>query len=244
MKSNMRCPACGRRRKPGHEKRANTGKKKYHPNCEVYEEFSYEAYLAGKSYNALQDFRKQIGSIPLKDFEEQSVTLEHVAKITSIKTGIAEVELLSNFKKEDADLWAKIVDAEGKIERENAEKEKKKAEEKAKIEAEKKAKEEAEAKEKAEKEAKEKAEMEKKAKEEAEKKIKEEEDKKAKEEAEKKELPTQEELEKILNSDTPTQIIVNPDGSLDTKEIVKIEENNVVSSNTSSLIVEAPKETT
>ena len=37
MRKNLRCNACGRKRKPSHERRA-AGKtdKKYHPDCEEY----------------------------------------------------------------------------------------------------------------------------------------------------------------------------------------------------------------
>lgn len=35
-KSNISCPACGRKRKPSHEKRCGTPKA-YHPECQKYE---------------------------------------------------------------------------------------------------------------------------------------------------------------------------------------------------------------
>jgi hypothetical protein len=37
MIKNMRCPACGRKRKPSHERRAATNDMKYHPDCKKYE---------------------------------------------------------------------------------------------------------------------------------------------------------------------------------------------------------------
>jgi hypothetical protein len=36
MKKNIRCEACGRKRKPGHEKRCGT-KKAYSEKCQKYE---------------------------------------------------------------------------------------------------------------------------------------------------------------------------------------------------------------
>ena len=38
MKSHIRCTACGRRRKPGHEKRVGT-KNTYNPACQTYEDY-------------------------------------------------------------------------------------------------------------------------------------------------------------------------------------------------------------
>jgi porphobilinogen deaminase len=44
MKSNRRCPACERSRKPGHEKRCGTPKA-YHKDCKKYENFDMKVWL-------------------------------------------------------------------------------------------------------------------------------------------------------------------------------------------------------
>jgi len=45
MKKHMRCPACGRKRKPSHEKKCKTDKK-HNPDCKVYAEFDSKTYRA------------------------------------------------------------------------------------------------------------------------------------------------------------------------------------------------------
>lgn len=43
MKKQIRCLACGRRRKPGHEKRCGTDKA-YHKDCRIWEPLSHEKW--------------------------------------------------------------------------------------------------------------------------------------------------------------------------------------------------------
>jgi len=43
MKRNIRCPSCGRQRKPSHENRCCT-KKAYSPKCQKYEDFDFKAW--------------------------------------------------------------------------------------------------------------------------------------------------------------------------------------------------------
>lgn len=57
MKRNMRCPACGRRRKPSHEKRCGT-QKAYSTDCQRYEDFDMQKYkllLAQRLMDALKE---------------------------------------------------------------------------------------------------------------------------------------------------------------------------------------------
>lgn len=48
MKKHIRCNVCGRKRKPGHEKRCGT-KNAYNPGCVKYEKFNYAEYIALKN---------------------------------------------------------------------------------------------------------------------------------------------------------------------------------------------------
>ena len=93
MKKNMKCLACGRKRKPSHEKRCGTPKA-YSPECETYEDFDYQEYkvaLAQKIIDSLKEAEKLVNDAKaeIQRVEEINAKVEAEAKTTG---GIETVE--------------------------------------------------------------------------------------------------------------------------------------------------------
>jgi len=137
MKQNMRCIACGRKRKPSHEKKCKTDKK-YDPNCKVYAEFDGKAYRAElKAQIKARELEQEDRVAKAKADAEAKIKAEADAKAKVEADAKAEVERVAAEAKAKA-----IADAEAK-EKAKADA---KAEKVAKAEAEKVAKLEAEIK--------------------------------------------------------------------------------------------------
>ncbi len=223
MKQNMRCIACGRKRKPSHERKCKTDKK-YSPDCKTYEEFD------GKAYRTELKAQKKA-----KELEQE----ERVAKVKADKEAKIKEEADAKAKAEaDAKIEAEKIEAENKAKAIAAEEAKIKA--KADAKAEKIAQAEAKAKEaKAIEEAKkaEDAKIEVEVKRVAEEKL--DAEKKIKEDAEAVLIPS-DGTGVTFNVPEPEQvkesIIAACEHTSNLVEQAKKEESNVVSLNTSSPI--------
>jgi phage-related minor tail protein len=127
----MRCTACGRKRKPSHERRCKEGKK-YNPDCKVYAEFDGKGYRAEmKAQIKARELEQEAKVAKVKADKEAKIQEEANAKAK------AEADAKAEAEKVEAEAKAKaIADAEAKAKA----KEEAKAEKVAKAEAEKIAK--------------------------------------------------------------------------------------------------------
>lgn len=89
MKRNMRCVACGRQRKQGHEKRCGTPKS-YAKECKRYEDFDYKAWTI--AFEAEKKAKEDAIKAEQKA-KEDAIKAEEEAKKQAepVQTAVAEV---------------------------------------------------------------------------------------------------------------------------------------------------------
>ena len=123
MKSNRRCLACGRSRKPSHEKRIEA-KKPYHPDCVLLKDFD------GKAWRKEQ--KRLAAELALKLEQEKQ---ERIEKIRVEKENQEREEKEAEEKAEQEERIKKEQEAREKAEKERKAKEVKKAERETRIKA-------------------------------------------------------------------------------------------------------------